>query len=78
MIFYPSESFILGLFIIAAMFYFVRYSYIAKLCELMNSVISQANKEHLNRANVASLWSARFFLLVAIALGLSSSLMPIN
>ncbi|QGH45199.1 hypothetical protein [Bacteriophage Eos] len=73
MIFYPSESFILGLFIITAIFFIISAA-------LNIAKIFADNKYwfQLSQLIMSNIWFARIFLLLALAAGIASSLLPVD
>lgn len=73
MIFYPSESLILGLFIITAIFFIISAA--------LNIAKVFADNRYwfqLSQLIMSNIWFARIFLLLALAAGIASSLLPID
>ncbi|EJT0117354.1 hypothetical protein NVX19_003630 [Salmonella enterica] len=73
MIFYPSEAFILGLFLVAVIFIFNYGKYIIAVIGINSAYAADKFKRS---ANVQK-YLAIIFLTLAIACGFSSSLVPI-
>ncbi|AIW03956.1 hypothetical protein NVD72_004415 [Salmonella enterica] len=73
MIFFPSEAFILGLFIVAAIFIFNYGKYIISIIGINSAYAADMFKRQANKQK----YLAIIFLTLAISCGFSSSLMPI-
>lgn len=74
MIFFPTESLILGLFIVAAVFIINHGKYIISLIGINSAYAADKFKRQANKQK----YLAIIFLTLAIVCGFSSSLMPLN
>lgn len=74
MIFYPSESFILGMFILASVLWFVAAQFLAQ-CSLGSSGVEYSRRYKMARNIRIVAW---LFTLAAIILGMLSSLIEIT
>lgn len=73
MIFMPTESLILGLFIIAAVFIIV--ACVTNTCKLFSDIKYQKTIGDVFFHNI---WLGRIFLILALAAGISSSFIPVQ
>lgn len=74
MLFYPSESLIIGLFLLAGLFYFLAFKY----NQILIGVIETRIHLQLKGFYVRNIWAARLFLLLALIMGFISSLLPLE
>lgn len=73
MILYPSESLILGLFILTAIFFII-----AAALQISNLFADNGLQPAIHKLCAYNNWIARIFLFLALAAGVASSLMPVD
>lgn len=71
MIFFPTESLILGLFIIAAIFFIITAG-----LQISNLFAKDELEKAIHSLLIYNNWLARIFLVFALAAGISSSILP--
>ena len=71
MIFFPTESLILGLFIIAAIFFIITAG-----LQISNLFAKDELEKAIHSMLIYNNWLARIFLVLALAAGISSSILP--
>ena len=73
MILYPSESLILGLFIITAVFFIITAA-----LQISNLFADDRLEDAIHKLCAYNNWIARIFCVLALAAGIASSLLPIE
>lgn len=74
MLFYPSESLIIGLFLLAAIFFIIHAAY--GLVPL-GTITAERARYILSQQNINK-WLGRLFLLLALIMAFISSLLPLE
>lgn len=74
MIFYPSESLILGMFLLASVLWYL-FSEFTQSCDLKNSGVAYSRMYRLSRKVYYAAW---LVTILAIGLGFSSSLIDVT